>query len=47
MTAPEIVGGVTRAPRPAKGHMPFEGHRTQKEVREHEERISITRRLGR
>jgi hypothetical protein len=32
-------------PRPAKGHMPFEGHRTQEEVREHEEWLETLRQV--
>jgi hypothetical protein len=34
-------------PVPARGHMPFEGHRTQAEVIEDENRNAIRRSLGR
>jgi hypothetical protein len=33
-------------PRPARGHMPFAGHRTQKEVREAQERARHGRSLA-
>lgn len=33
-------------PEPARGHMPFEGHRTCQEVRQDKERAEILRTLG-
>lgn len=40
----QLVPGVVRA---ATGHMPFRGHRTQREVREDEGRHAVMRSLCR